>query len=124
MKIEPNQNSDEWPPEILAKVNRDRAARTAVNQQNQGLFTKITEAMFRHDPIGINFESNSDEYDPEAGTVIPRLRECTCPGDVTSVLHEEFCKWFGAENAGPKAHYATLADEIWELWTENQTTKS
>ena len=37
------------------------------------LFAELRECFFKHDPIGINRESNQDEYDPEVGTIIPRL---------------------------------------------------
>lgn len=110
---EPN---DEWPPELVAKVNRDRTAREAVQQQSPQLFAKVAEAMFRHDPIGINFETNTDEYDPEAGTVIPRLEDCSSPEDVVTVLHEEFSTWFGPDSAGHRDRYTKLGAEIWQLW--------
>ena len=64
--------------------------------------------MFRHDPIGINFESNTDEYDAEAGTVIPRLNSCTSAHDVENILKEVFSRWFGADIAG-RAQYTDLA---------------
>ena len=71
--------------------------------------------MFKHDPIGINFEDNTDEYDAEAGNVIPRLSTCRSPDDVASVLHQELQSWFGAETAGNIAAYGGLAAEIWLL---------
>jgi hypothetical protein len=71
-----DQGGDDWPPEMLEKVTHDRVAREAVRKHYPSLFTAVSEAMFRHDLIGINFESNTDEYDPEAGTVIPRLNTC------------------------------------------------
>jgi hypothetical protein len=46
--------------------------------------------MFLRDPIGINFKTNTDEYDAEAGTVIPRLEKCSSSDDVAIVVHEEF----------------------------------
>ena len=42
------------------------------------LFDSITALLFRHDPIGINFEDNTDEYEPEARTILPRLKACHC----------------------------------------------
>lgn len=110
---------DEWPPEVVEKVTRDRAAREAVRQRQPGLFAAVSEAMFRHDPIGINFGDNTDEYDPEAGTVIPRLSGCGSAEDVEKVLREEFSRWFGADIAGG-AHYAALAKEVWRLWTASR----
>ena len=58
-----------------------------------------------------------NEYDAEAGTVIPRLQECHSSADVATVLHEEFERWFGEETAGPRDRYLELAAEIWACWT-------
>ncbi len=71
--------------------------------------------MFKRDLIGINFETNTDEYDAEAGSVIPRLADCSSPEDVAAVLHEEFLAWFGSETAGTREIYADLAKDIWAL---------
>ena len=46
------------------------------------LFDSIAALLLLHDPIGINFEVNPDEYEPETGTILPRLRECQSAGDV------------------------------------------
>ncbi len=110
---------DEWPPEVIEKVNRDRAAREAIRQRHPSLFAAVSEAMFRHDPIGINFGDNRDEYDAEAGTVLPRLSGCASGDEVEKVLREEFSRWFGADIAG-RAQYALLAQEVWRLWIESQ----
>jgi phosphatidylserine/phosphatidylglycerophosphate/cardiolipin synthase-like enzyme len=71
--------------------------------------------MFKHDLVGINFDDNTDEYDAEAGTVIPRLASCSSVEDLARVLHEEFLAWFGAETAGEVSAYRALANEIWQL---------
>ena len=82
------------------------------------LFDDVQALLFRHDPVGINFETNTDEYDPEIGTILPRLRSCTCVTDVGRVVHEEFTRWFDADIAGPREHYSVIASEIWELWQQ------
>lgn len=112
--------SDEWPPEVVEHVARDRLARETVRQGQPGLFAAVREAMFRYDPIGINFGSNTDEYAPEAGTVIPRLTGCLSSVDVELVLHEEFVRWFGVDIAGAPTRYTALAAEVWRLWTARQ----
>jgi hypothetical protein len=111
---------DEWPPQMVEKVAKDLAAREGLRRRDPGLFASVTGALYRHDPIGINFGSNADEYDPEAGTVIPRLTGCASVEEVTNVLHEEFIRWFGADIAGNRARYGPLAQEVWRLWTESQ----
>jgi hypothetical protein len=57
----------------------------------------VSAVLFEIDPMGINFESNTDEYEPEAGTIIPRLGQASTVQDVEALIHEEFCHWFGAE---------------------------
>lgn len=55
----------------------------------------------------------------EVGTILPRLKHCTSEADVTRVVHEEFCHWFGAgpEDAGLVERYAKVSAEIWQLWS-------
>ena len=82
------------------------------------LFDAVSALLFRHDPVGVAFENeNTDEYDPETGTILPRLRNCRSASDVQRVVHEEFVRWFDAGNAGPEERYALIASEIWELCT-------
>src|SRR5882672_819077 len=82
------------------------------------LFDSLAALLYRHDPIGINFENNADEYEPEAGTILPRLRGCQSRDEVLRVVHEEFVRWFGLETAGPQEHYIRIAEEIWQVWQE------
>ncbi len=98
----------DWPPDVVARVENDRAAREEVRRRYPELFAAVSAAMFRHDVIGLNFDTNSDEYDPEAGTVIPRLKDCSSAEDVATVLHEEYSNWFGPKTAGAKVKYAAL----------------
>ena len=84
------------------------------------LFDSITALLFRHDPIGINFEDNTDEYEPEARTILPRLKACHRAEDVLTVVHEEFVRWFEVETAGPREKYQEIADDIWLLWKTSQ----
>jgi hypothetical protein len=80
------------------------------------LFDDVTAALFRTDPIGLSFEDNTDEYDPEARTIVPRLQHCLSVEDARAVIHEEFQKWFGADIAGPIERYSKTALEVWGIW--------
>lgn len=106
----------EWPPEEKARIEASQAQRAQVREQHPKLFEDLSACFFRHDPIGINFESNTDEYDPEAGTIIPRLSACANEKDVLSVVHEEFVSWFGDDVAGPKSKYVEMSAEVWRIW--------
>lgn len=106
---------DGFTPEVTERIARARAARQAVQGEDPSFFAAVSGTMFKHDPIGINFSDNTDEYDAEAGTVIPRLKTCSSPDEVATVLHEEFQAWFGAETAGARTAYLALAKELWNL---------
>jgi hypothetical protein len=82
------------------------------------LFDSVSALLFRFDPAGINFEINPDEYQIEAGTILPRLRHCQSADDVLQVVHEEFIRWFNPVTAGPKESHVQIASEVWQLWQE------
>jgi len=80
------------------------------------LFESVSAILFKADLIGINFESNTDEYDPEVGTILPRLGQAKSVHDVALIVHEEFCRWFGVEESFAVGHYQDVAEQIWREW--------
>lgn len=50
-----------------------------------------------HDPMGINFEDNKDEYELETETILPRLKDCHSADEVRRMVHQEFVRWFGSD---------------------------
>ncbi len=62
--------------------------------------------------MGINFETNTDEYEPEVGTILPRLLDCKSLDDGTRVMREEFFKWFDATVSPDR--YPKVAERIWK----------
>ena len=97
--------------------------RRRLKAEYRKLFDSIAALLYRHDPIGINFDfdGNSDEYEPEAGTILPRLNSCRSADDVLQVVHEEFVRWFDSATAGPPEHYKKIASEVWQLWQGHLT---
>ena len=79
------------------------------------LYASLVLLFFIHDPVSINFEFNTDEYEREVRTVLPRLPSATSRDDVTRILHEEFVKWFDA-TVGPRDRYERLASDVWRIW--------
>ncbi len=81
------------------------------------LYEQLVQILNRHDPIGLaNLGAPHDEYEPEVGTIIPRLASAASAKDVTRIVYEEFSRWFVAETGPPKA-YAPIGDEVWLLLT-------
>jgi len=86
------------------------------------LFEEVSAILFRHDPIEINFGSNTDEYDPEAGTIIPRLRDAGSEDDILDIVHEEFVRWFGSDITGERDAYQSIAADIMAAWKRWRNT--
>src|SRR3989338_5351665 len=79
------------------------------------LYTEVSQLLREADPIRlIVIGAPDDEYDVEVSTILPRLREAKSPRDVQRIMHEEFVQWFGAETAGPAAHYARVSEDVWK----------
>jgi hypothetical protein len=79
--------------------------------------------LFEADPVGINFEINTDEYEPEVGTIIPRLGSARSAEDVQAIICEEFRRWFGADATWPREKYAAVSQKIWTLWLKYQSQR-
>ncbi len=86
--------------------------REELRSRNPLAFELLSNILFTEDPMCINFEINTDEYEPEVGTILPRLRECRSAEDVRRVVYEEFVRWFGV-SAGLPEKYQTIALRVW-----------
>ncbi len=73
--------------------------KTEIQKLYRELYREIEEILFRCDPIGINFDENIDEYDPEVGTILPRLKGTRSEADVLNIIYEEFMRWSGVDIA-------------------------
>ena len=96
-------------------MNKDRVN---IKTQFRELYTEVERILFRHDPMGINFEDNIDEYDPEVDTILPRLKTANSELDVLDIVHEEFCRWFDPDMVGSKSNpvYQAISKEVWSAW--------
>ena len=92
------------------------AEKQALKAEFRGLYGDVEAILFRHDPIGINFEDNTDEYSPEVSTILPRLKGCGSASAVLDVVYEEFERWFSDVGVGAKDDYRAIANEIWHAW--------
>ncbi len=100
--------------------------RAEVRRTYGDLFAQVSAALFEADLIGINFVTNTDEYEPEVSTILPRLHECRSAQDVQVVIREEFVAWFGLDADDRRAEletYVELAEEIWGLWQRHPSAK-
>ena len=102
------RDGDEW----LVHGERRRALKGVYRD----LYLETSAILFRHDPIGLDFETNVDEYDPEVDRILPNLRACKSADEVQHVVHQAFVTMFDADLAGPSDRYRLASLEIWDLW--------
>ena len=98
---------------MSSERERIQAARKALRTEYGELYERVSGLLFAWDPIGINFEHNTEEYEPEVDTILPRLRVCSSAEDVQRVVHDEFCRWFDADQAGSLENYERIGRDIW-----------
>ena len=98
---------------------KDNRSKEDIDRERRGLKLRYREAycrlealLFEEDPIGISFGDNQDEYDPEVGTILPRLGSCRSLQEIQEIVHSEFCRWFGADTAGPIDRYGRIAQRM------------
>jgi hypothetical protein len=104
-------------------IDEARAARAELKKSHGKLFQDVSSILYKLDPVGIGVRTGgaSDEYDAEAGTIIPRLKECKTAVDAQKVVFEEFVRWFGADTAGSYQSYADEGAAIWDVWVRYNT---
>lgn len=79
------------------------------------LVDQVNAVLDEADPMNIGIEN---EYDPEVGTILPLLAQCSTVQDLEGVIYEQFCRWFNVESAGPREKYQPIAVKVWSLWRE------
>jgi hypothetical protein len=90
--------------------------RKLLKQQYGTVFDAVTALLFEVDPMGINLGDNTGEYEPETGTILPRLAAAKSVDNVQTIVYEGFCHWFGESEAGPRMNYKDVSVKIWEAW--------
>jgi hypothetical protein len=87
--------------------------RAEIRRRFGTLYDFLLALLFEVDPAGINFETNTDEYEPEVDTILPRLEGNQTVDDLQRLIHEEFVRWFAVERAGPPTKYSSIARRLY-----------
>jgi hypothetical protein len=78
------------------------------------LVAAVKAAIDAADPAGLlKTGSPADEYDPEVGTIVPRVAKAANVAEVQKIVLDEFERWFGSESAGVVAESDAPARDIW-----------
>jgi len=101
-----------------AEHSRRRQERERLRREQPQLFADVTEILAQHDPVGlVAVGAPRDEYEAEAGTIIPRLDSAADARDVHRILVEEFDRWFGRDTPKMSAgDFAGVAEDVWAAW--------
>lgn len=79
----------------------------------------VCALLAEQDPMDIMYGGNPREYEPEALSIVERMESAASGLDLSSVLaivHEEFCRWFNRELAGPPERLSGIASEVLRIW--------
>jgi hypothetical protein len=106
--------------ELRSGIVEERRTTQDLLTGQQRFVADLEALLFRHDPIGINFGENTDEYRAEAETITLRLPEADTEDDARRIVHEEFIRWFSPDIAGPAERYIPVAHETWKLWRKGR----
>lgn len=80
------------------------------------LFEQVRLILNRHDLMGlIALGCPDDEYEPEVGRILPRLRSARAAADVEVIIQEVFTKMFSERQN--EASVSAAAEEIWTTYT-------
>lgn len=89
--------------------------RSSLREKYGSLYDSVAAILFSVDSASINNKTNTDEYEAEAGTILPRLSKANSVEDVEVILIEEFQQWFGID-IGSRQTYRVAAEKIWDAW--------
>ena len=78
------------------------------------IYSTIKRAIDQTDPIRLlEIGAPEDEYEPEIREIVSRVGRCKSLGEIQTLIHEVFVKWFDERIAGPKERYRAPAEAIW-----------
>jgi hypothetical protein len=113
-------DDDEWQA-MAAAIRASKADCAGRLVGYQAVVDSFERLLFDRDPMGLNFETNKDEYRPEAETIALRFLEGYLPDDPVTVVYEEFKRWFGEGTCGSRDTYERVGVELWSIWTSMNT---
>jgi hypothetical protein len=108
----------------MTEQEEHRARRKALKDEYGDLYERVSRILFRHDPMGINFETNEDEYEPEVDTILSRLVSARTVRDVRRIVHEEMVRWFDPAEVGDVSRYRAIGNEVWQAQQKFATTNA
>lgn len=101
-----------------------RDERKALRRKYASLYEEVESILFRHDPVEIAFEDNTDEYDPEVSTILPRAYPAETRDEVLTIVRDEFLRWFAPQRIFRQGSFEQIADEVFEAISPSTAIKA
>src|SRR3954447_23459626 len=79
------------------------------------LVTEVEALLYRHDPVGIAFGDNPDEYRPEASSIAGWLHRAGSVDDVRTLVRGALARWVGGGRPGDTERFDGIARDLWAL---------
>jgi hypothetical protein len=95
------------------RAGMDELERQRLEVAYERLYEDVLATLRRHDPLGVGPHLRPNEYMPETGTLLPRLKELASAAELAAIVHDEFVRWRGEQAAGPASRYGAIAEELW-----------
>jgi hypothetical protein len=95
-----------------------RKKRLLLQEQEAESFKQLLNIFQAHDIMHIcsPHRDNSEEYAPEVGTVLPRLKNAKSKQDIQDIIYEEFVFWFGSKPIYNRDSYELIANDVWNAY--------
>ena len=92
-------------------------------QKEYGRFYRgVSDILFRHNPMELDGNRNTGQYDPEVDLLLSRIREAEDLNTLGALLFEVFLTDFGEENCGSRERFDVAAAEIWKAYERHRAT--
>lgn len=79
------------------------------------LINELQKIFNKCDPIGIYYEENNDEYDPEIQSILTKIKIGMDKSQLYELIYREFVYWFDKETVGEKKDYDSLTEEVYKI---------
>lgn len=132
--VELDDDDSDMPPEfdkaellsLLEPVSLDNEGPPGLQddekEEMKPLVQEVSSILFECDPMCLDFETNTDEYDFVADTVVLLLKDKETVDDVIEAVISSIKCWFSRDLSNYKTNdkFISMSQRIWAAWSEYQ----
>ena len=100
----------------------DRLQHRMLQKEYGNFYRTVSDILFRHNPMELDGNHNTGDYDPEIDILLSRIQEAEHLAALQELLWEIFRTDFGAEICGSRERYEVAASEIWNAYQRHRKT--